>query len=317
LILKTHSHKETAMIKRHLGGTAVIFAFLLAHCAQAQDFKGNIYIGQISPLSGPAASIGVPLTQGAAVMVRKVNSKGGVGGSRLVLLDKDDGFLAKRTMEGAQDLLANKSKPIVALLNVVGSPNSGDLISNDVLKGHDLSLVGAFTGSTSVRAMKSPNVYFVRAGVAGEAERIVNHFVTLGIDRIALLHPEDTFGRDALEQMRIALAARKLELTAVGTYLPATTEMDKAVRTILDKKPQAVAIFATGAAAAKFIAAFRSTGSAGDSVMLTTSSSTSADYLISKLPLQQVRGVGVLQAVLPLSKSEVPIVKARSVLRLV
>ncbi len=130
-----------------------------------------------------------------------------------------------------------------------------------------------------------------------------------GIEPIALLHPEDTFGGDALEQMRIALAARKLELTAVGTYSSATTEMDKAVRTILDKKPQAIAIFATGAAAAQYIAAFRSTDSAGDSVMLTTSSSTSADYLISKLPLQQVRGVGVLQAVPPLSKSEVPIVK--------
>ena len=134
------------------------------------------------------------------------------------------------------------------------------------MKARDLSLVGAFTGSTIVRAMKSPNVYFVRADVAGEAERIVNHFVTLGIDSIALLHPEDTLGGDALEQMRIALAARKSELTAVGTYLPATTEMDKVVRTILDKKPQAIAIFATGAAAAKYIAAFRSTDSAGDSV---------------------------------------------------
>jgi ABC-type branched-subunit amino acid transport system substrate-binding protein len=68
------------MIKRHFGGIAVIFAFLLAHCAQAQDFKGNIYISQISPLSGPEAFIGVPLARGAAVMVRKVNSRGGVCG---------------------------------------------------------------------------------------------------------------------------------------------------------------------------------------------------------------------------------------------
>ncbi len=52
-----------------------------------------------------------------------------MGGSRLVLLDKDEGFLAKRTMEVSQELLSDKSKPIVALLNVVGSPNSGDLIS--------------------------------------------------------------------------------------------------------------------------------------------------------------------------------------------
>jgi branched-chain amino acid transport system substrate-binding protein len=285
---------------------AFILLGALAAGATGQDFKSTVYAGQVSPLSGPAASIGVPLTQGAALMVRKVNHLGGINGAKLVLLDQDDGFIPKRTVEGVQALLADKDKPIVALVNVVGSPNSGDLVSQGLLAAHNLSLVGAFTGSTSVREMKSPHLYFIRPGVEGEAEHIVNHFVTLGLQRIALLHPEDTFGRDALAQVTRALANRQLTLAAVGSYSPATTDLDKAVKTILDKQPQAVAIFATGAAAAKFITAYRESGGGA---LLTTSSSTSADHLIKSVPRQHVRGVGVLQVVPPLSKEVMPLVK--------
>jgi ABC-type branched-subunit amino acid transport system substrate-binding protein len=274
--------------------------------AKAQEFKHSIYVGQVSPLTGPAASIGIPLTQGAALVARKVNKQGGINGGKLVLIDKDDAFDPKRTIEHVQSLLAEKSKPVVALINVVGSPNSGDLVSQGILKTNDLSLVGAFTGSTSVREMKSPHVYFIRPGVEGEAEHIVNHFVTLGLERIALVHPEDTFGRDALAQMTKALKARKLDLAGVGTYAPATTDVSRAVSVMIEKSPQAIAIFATGAASAKFIASFRERGGGA---MLTTSSSTSGDHLIKALAKEQSRGVGVLQVVPPLYKVAVPLVK--------
>lgn len=273
---------------------------------KAQEFKHSIYVGQVSPLTGPAASIGIPLTQGAALVVRKVNKQGGINGGKLVLIDKDDAFNPKRTVENVQNLLADKDKPVVALINVVGSPNSGDLVSQGILKSSDLSLLGAFTGSTSVRELRSPHVYFVRPGVEGEAEHIVNHFVTLGLERIALVHPEDTFGRDALAQMTKALKARKLDLAGVGTYLPATTDLSQAVSVMHEKSPQAIAIFATGAASAKFITSYRERGGGA---MLTTSSSTSADHLIKAVAKEHVRGVGVLQVVPPLSKEAMPLIK--------
>jgi branched-chain amino acid transport system substrate-binding protein len=294
------------MIKKIALAHCAALLLTLAPQAGAQDFKNTIYVGQVSPLTGPAASIGTPLTQGSALAVRKVNRQGGVNGAKLVLIDKDDGFNPKRTVEGVQSLLADKDKPVVALINVVGSPNSGDLIAQGLLKSNDLSVVGAFTGSTSVRDMKSPLVYFVRPGVEAEAEHIINHFVTLGLERIALIHPEDTFGRDALAQVTKALTARKLPLVAVGTYLPATTDLSNAVSTMLDKKPQAIAIFATGAASAKFVTGYRERGGGA---MLTTSSSTSADVLIKVVSKEYVRGVGVLQVVPPLSREAVPLVK--------
>jgi ABC-type branched-subunit amino acid transport system substrate-binding protein len=268
-------------------GIAALLA-VLGSGATAQDPKKPIYVGQVSPLTGPASSVGVPLTQGASLLVRKVNANGGINGSTLKLLDKDDGFDPKRTVGAVTELLADKERPIVALINVVGSSQNGDLVSQGLLASNDLSIVGAFTGSTSVRALKSPHLYFVRPGVEDEANHIIAHFIALGIDRVALVHPEDTFGRDALAKVTQALASRKLTLVGAGTYQPATTDVKGAVATMLERKPQAIAIFATGAAAAKFITSYREQGGGA---MLTTSSSTSADHLLKALPKELSRGV--------------------------
>ncbi|MDM7950548.1 ABC transporter substrate-binding protein [Hydrogenophaga sp.] len=285
-------------------GIAALLA-VLGSGATAQDPKKPIYVGQVSPLTGPASSVGVPLTRGASLLVRKVNANGGINGSTLKLLDKDDGFDPKRTVGAVTELLADKERPIVALINVVGSSQNGDLVSQGLLASNDLNIVGAFTGSTSVRALKSPHLYFVRPGVEDEANHIIAHFIALGIDRVALVHPEDTFGRDALAKVTQALASRKLTLVGAGTYQPATTDVKGAVATMLERKPQAIAIFATGAAAAKFITSYREQGGGA---MLTTSSSTSADHLLKALPKELSRGVGILQVVPPTYKVALPLV---------
>jgi hypothetical protein len=143
--------EETHMFKMLVRcGIAALLA-VLGSGATAQDPKKPIYVGQVSPLTGPASSVGVPLTQGASLLVRKVNANGGINGSTLKLLDKDDGFDPKRTVGAVTELLADKERPIVALINVVGSSQNGDLVSQGLLASNDLSIVGAFTGSTRPR----------------------------------------------------------------------------------------------------------------------------------------------------------------------
>lgn len=85
----------------------------------------------------------------------------------------------------------------MALLNVVGAPNNGELVTRGLLAKHKMSVVGAFTGATSVRELKSPYMYFIRASVADEARKMVQQVVTIGMTRVALVHANDAFGHDA------------------------------------------------------------------------------------------------------------------------
>jgi ABC-type branched-subunit amino acid transport system substrate-binding protein len=196
-------------------------------------------------------------------------------------------------------------KRVVALANVVGAPNNGDLVATGLLDREGIAVVGAFTGATSVRAMKSPHMYFVRASVADEARKMVAQLDTLGIRRIALVHANDAFGNDARERVEAALAAGQRKLVARASYEPATVDVGPAVTAMRAADPQAILIFATGPAAAKFVVEYRK---AGGGAMLVANSSTSPDVLAKLAGDEYARGVGLSQAVPALSRTTIPVI---------
>ncbi len=59
--------------------------------ATVAGFDGKtITLGILSPLSGPVAVIGEPLTAGNQVFFKALNAKGGIGGRYKVKLDTED-----------------------------------------------------------------------------------------------------------------------------------------------------------------------------------------------------------------------------------
>lgn len=268
-------------------------------CAQSRA----IAIGQVAPLSGPAASIGLPLTQAAHAYFNRVNAEGGINCHRIDLVDRDDGFDPRRTVDHVQSLL--DEKPVVALLNIVGAPNNGDLITQNLLGKNDISVVGAFTGATSVRAKKSPLMFFVRASVADEAKKMVMQVRSLGMTSIALVYANDAFGKDAKAHVESALVATGSQLVGAASYEPGTADSSGAATALRKLNPQAILIFATGPATAKFVTEYRRTGGGG---LLIANSSTSPDVL-ARLAGHSAGGVGLAQVVPSLSRTSIPVVK--------
>jgi branched-chain amino acid transport system substrate-binding protein len=283
--------------------TILLAAACAASMSHAFAQSKTLHIGQIAPLTGPASSIGMPLTQAAHAYFARVNEAGGIAGHQILLVDRDDGFKPENTLAEARKLLAEK--PVVAFINVVGAPNNGDLVSKGVLEDNKIAVVGAFTGATTVRALKSPNMFFVRASVADEARKMVDQVSTLGMTRIGLVHANDAFGTDAKGFVEAALTERKRKLSGVGAYEPATIDVQPAVAALRGSDPQAILIFGTGPAAAKFVVEYRK---AGGGAMLIANSSTSPEVM-AKNAGEQARGVGLVQVVPALTKVTVPIVR--------
>lgn len=283
--------------KKLLGMAILIFASLSAH-----GDSRTIEIGQIAPLSGPASSIGTPVTQATHAYFRKVNQNGGVGGYKLELLDRDDGFDPTKTASHVRSLIAESA--IVALINVIGAPNNGELVTSGILHTNSLPVVGAFTGSTSVRQNKSPLMYFVRASVADEAKKMVAQLKTLGVSQIGLFHANDAFGLDAKTHVESAIKEIGGVLSGVASYEPATVDANSAAAKLKVTNAQAILLFGTGPASSKFVTEYRKLN--GRAILI-ANSSTSPEVLATYAK-DYARGVGLVQVVPSLKKLTIPVV---------
>ena len=281
-----------------------LICLLAALAGAPHAIAKDLYVGQVAPLSGPAASIGIPVTQAAHAYFRKINEAGGIQGNRVVLIDRDDGFKPERTLQEIDLLL--KEKPVIALINVVGAPNNGDLVATGLLAKHGLAVVGAFTGATSVRALKSPHLYFVRASVEDEARKMAAQAGALGITRIGLVHANDAFGLDARKHVEKSLGELSLQLVGHAAYEPATAEVSAAVSTLRNSGAQAIIVFGTGPATARFAVEYRKAGGGG---LILANSSTAPEVLVKIAGAQYARGVGLVQVMPPLIKTTIPVVR--------
>ncbi len=192
----------------------VVASALFSLSSSAFSAPKEIYIGSVVPMSGSLAAIGKPLSEGASACFDMLNANGGLNGYQIRFEQKDDQSDPKLTVAKAQELLA--TYPLVAMINTAGSMPNAALIESGVLKRANIALVGPRDGSSSVREMKSPNHYFLIAGVAAEADKIIKVSATIGRKRLVAVYSDDGSGQEALKQ--IERAAAENGATVVASY---------------------------------------------------------------------------------------------------
>ena len=91
--------KKTALAALCLAWTA------LASQAFAQQqglTDAEIVVGDILPLTGPPALLGVAHNIGVKLAVAEANAAGGINGRKLRLISEDDGYVVSRTIQGVR-----------------------------------------------------------------------------------------------------------------------------------------------------------------------------------------------------------------------
>lgn len=87
---------------------------------QAQGVsKDEILIGTSIDLTGPVASIGVPMKAGFEVAIDMVNEKGGINGRKLRMVYDDNGYDPKRAILGVQKMIERDK--VFAIVGMLGS----------------------------------------------------------------------------------------------------------------------------------------------------------------------------------------------------
>ncbi|MEO7727666.1 MAG: ABC transporter substrate-binding protein [Burkholderiales bacterium] len=225
---------------------------LLGVLAHAEDgvTKDRILIGQAAGFTGPVAGAVKEQTAGALAYFDTVNANGGIHGRKIVLESLDDELDSKKTPEVARQLIEDKK--VFALFLFRGTPNTE--AAYPVAAKAKIPMIAPSTGAQSMYSPPRKYLFPVRASYHSETAAIVNHLVSLGIKKIAVLHDDGAFGKDVLKGVENALRDKKMAPSSVASYVRGTAKIEAAVKQIATDDPQAVVMAAAVDSGSAFIA---------------------------------------------------------------
>jgi ABC-type branched-subunit amino acid transport system substrate-binding protein len=279
---------------------ALMGLWLASSCLYA---TAQIKIGQTVGVTGAVAATVKEASLGAQLYLDAINAKGGIGGEKIELITLDDKFDTQLTLANAKDLIENKG--VLALFMTRGTPHTEGIIP--LLDKFGVPLLAPSTGAMVLHQPLKKHVFNVRATYQREAERAVAHLAATGVNRIAIIHVDDSFGADGLEGTQKGLAAAKLSAVAVAKFDRSKPDFSQIAPSISKLTPQAVMIIGSGTAVVEGIKALRDTGSTAQ--LVTLSNNASSGFV--KLLGDQARGVIVSQ-VLPQSPNYAVVQEAAS-----
>jgi ABC-type branched-subunit amino acid transport system substrate-binding protein len=254
---------------------ACVLPLFIAAAARAEPgiTADSIIIGQAAGFTGSVAGTVKELTAGAKAYFDYVNAKGGVHGRKIVLESMDDGFDPKRTPDAVKKLI--EEKHVFAMFLSRGTPTSEAAYS--VLEAAKVPLIGPSTGAMSMYNPPRKYIFPVRASYHSETFKIVPQLVNMGINRIALLYVEDSFGKDGLAGVQQALKDNNLTAVAVASHVRGSTKVDEAVAAIAKAEPQAVIMITVNDAGVAFVKQMKKAGR--NPVFLTLSNNSSNSFI--------------------------------------
>jgi branched-chain amino acid transport system substrate-binding protein len=293
----THKHRWAGRLARGL----VLVGSLMAAAAQAQ-----IRVGQTAGFSGPVAAGVKETTAGARLLIDAVNQAGGLSGQRIELVSLDDKFEPALAADNARRLI---EQGVVALFLSRGTPHTQAILP--LLAPARIPLIAPSTGAMVLHQPVQPWIFNVRATYQREAERAIRHLSLIGIERIALVRVDDSFGADG-----VAGALRGFE--GVGgrpvlheTFDRAKPNLAAIIPKVVQANAQAVLFIGSANAVAEGIRLLRGAGSTAQAVTL--SNNASAGFIQQLGPL--ARGTIVSQ-VFPHERSlAAPMVKEAAALQ--
>lgn len=232
----------------------------------------DITIGQTAGHTGTVAASVKEATSGARMYFDIVNAAGGINGQKITLVSLDDKFDAKLAVANAKALI---DQGAIALFLNRGTPLTQAIMP--LLTEHKIPLVAPSTGAMVLHKPVHPWLFNVRATYQREAERAIEHLSLIGVERIAIVQVDDSFGEDAVQGAMAGLAKTNKTAVAHEKYDRAKPDFAPLVPRLLAKQPQAVLFIGSGTAVVQGMKAVRAAGSTAQ--LVTLSNNASAGFI--------------------------------------
>lgn len=217
--------------------------------------KGELLLGQSAVLSGALGKAIITFNQGIQTALDQANAAGGVNGSSLKLVSLDDELKPDKAIANYKALIGQR---VTAFLGCVGSGTTA--AAAGVLRESGLPAFGGYAVGDGAREKSKGAAYFVRAGYGREAEVLVQHLLTLGVNRIALAHLANPGGEEVLQSFTRLLEARQVKLRGASGVANDASNAGEVGRKLAALDAQAIVMFLSAPLAAAVMDAVLQTG---------------------------------------------------------
>src|SRR5712664_1322782 len=284
-----------------LVASLAVGAVAAAAQAQTPGVSGSaVVIGQSAPLTGANAELGNDIRNGALAYFRKANEAGGVHGRRIELATLDDANQVPRAEANSAKLVQEQG--VFALFGYASATLSRPALP--IVEKHKVPFLAPFTGADPMRVFNK-HVYNMRGSYAEELEKIVDHFVPLGVKRFSIVYYDDVVGRENFAAVDRALKKRNLGAVSVASFADrAKPDIAGGLQEIAKGSPDVVILTTLYKASADFIKLARSSGIYAQMV---SNSFPGASPLAKELG-KEGSGVIVATVVPPYTQAALPIV---------
>ncbi|MBN9427379.1 MAG: ABC transporter substrate-binding protein [Burkholderiales bacterium] len=184
--------------------------------AQQQGVTDSeIVVGDILPLTGPPALLGVAHNLGVKVAVAEVNAAGGINGRRVRLISEDDGYVPSRTVQGVRKLI--NSDKVFALTSISGTAQSQAAMPLIQQSG-----IPAMAPITTYEGLYKPlikNVFAVGYDMADAVTELVSRMAErYPGKKWALVSQDDEYGENVRQGFDRAVKEKKLQVVSTQIY---------------------------------------------------------------------------------------------------
>jgi branched-chain amino acid transport system substrate-binding protein len=260
----------------------------------------ELVIGQVAQLAEPQ-SVGNQLRRGALLHLNAVNRDGGVHGQALKLVARNRGTDAADSLRQTHTLLA-EARP-VALLNLMGTGSMDALLRERVLEAEGVPVVGIRTGAVSLHEPVHPWLFHTRASYRAEIAKVLRHFTTLGVERVALVNEASAFGQEVQRHAEAERPGRQGFVTRQALDV-AKPDVAAAVGAIARSSAQAVLLALPSPLTADLYAVLRGRGLSAHVIALST---TDATQVVRRIGVARAHGLGIAQVTPDPSTAAVPV----------
>jgi branched-chain amino acid transport system substrate-binding protein len=225
--------------------------------AQQGGLSGEIPIGAVWSLTGPAAVYGPSQQRAADLAVAELNDKKFLGNARIKLITEDD----RSTKEGAQaafEKLINQDK-VVAIFGPTLSANA--LAADPIAQEKKVVVMGTSNTANGITEMGD---YIFRDSLpeaAVQPNTIKATKAKLGYKRVAIMYgDDDAFTKSGYDVFKAALDAEKVEILTTETFKKGDTDYSAQLTKIRTLNPDAIIVSALAEEAAAIMSQGRQLG---------------------------------------------------------
>jgi branched-chain amino acid transport system substrate-binding protein len=217
----------------------VIFVILAGFlgCTQKKDGDGTIKIGFIGPLTGPAASYGIPQKNGATLAVEEINVAGGLNGKKIEIIYEDSQMDPNKAINAVKKLI-----DVDKVSSIIGeTTTAGTLAIADTVNKNKIALISPSASGAKITDA-GDYVFRISPSDTFQATVAAKFISEIGFKRGAIVFTNDDWGAGIEKALREDFSKLGGTIAASEGCTPGTQDFRTQLIKIKDLKPDFIFI---------------------------------------------------------------------------